>query len=242
MKLIKYIITLVVFMGIAGAEPANSFLLPGFLNSPVVKLKCDQVIIKERFSICYSYDNQIPLLAFYKLTSDDVIAPIQPREYLRASKDIPYKFRPSYAAYKKSYWDAGHLPAAASVDVSPSAADDIYMVSWCAPQNPNLNRTVWKYIEREERRLALISGEVFIITGVIPNKSNVLIKDRLNIPLYYFKLIIIPSTNTAIAYKAANVSEEHRPGNNIHLYETDVAELIKNTKIKLLNFGNFSSL
>lgn len=217
-----------------GASPAESFLLPGFLKTPTIQTKCDQVLVLEKFSICYLYDSMTPSMAFYKLTSDDVLAPIQPREYLRMSSLVPNEYKVSVSKYSGTGYDAGHLPAASSVDTSESAADDVYQVTWCAPQDPELNRQLWKYIEVFERKMALVHGEVYIITGIILSDKKT--TSGVGIPTSFYKIIYIPSTNDMIAFLASNVPNALRQGDNIDDYLVPVSQILDITGIKLINF------
>lgn len=231
---------LLFIMAGAFALATESFLLPGILNSPAIIADCNQTIYKNKFSICYNYDKQSPIFSFYKLTSADILKPKQKREYLRTEKSIPKKYRPSYTKYSKSSFDAGHLPAAASVDTSKEEADDVYIVNFCAPQNPILNRKVWLAIEREERRLALLSGEIYIITGVLPGTQK--ISNLIEVPSYFFKMIYIPGKRSWVDWLAPNQTWDHNNSLNQEEYKIDhnaLLNIIKqyNVKLKFLNFN-----
>ena len=228
------ILCLVIVKEGVGVEPAPSFLLPGFLNSPAIQVNCNQVLVKERFSICYNWDLLIPTYVFYKVTSDDILAPRFTQEYKRTTKLIPKEYRYSGRKYYRTGWDAGHLPAAASIDVNKQAADDLYIISWCAPQAPKINRYLWKKIETEERRLALIHGKIYVITGVVPGDK---LMNGLNIPKNYYKIIFLPDVKKIIAYKVHNeIDSINTKDIDISQYLTDPNQLISENNIVLINW------
>lgn len=226
---------LFIFISTVAFATEPNFLLPGIMQKPTIIANCDQALYEDRFSVCYNFEAKAPVLSFYELTNDDVLQPKNSRYYLHTNKLIPRQYRPSYSVYAdEPLYDAGHLPATASLDISAEHAYELACVNYTAPQHESFNRGLWKDIETYERKQALVNGKVYIITGIILSEPSVLIKDIVNIPAYYFKIIYIPSTGMFEAFKAEN--KPYAYGLNIDNFRVNSEELIKEINIQLINF------
>ena len=96
-------------------------------------------------------------------------------------------------SYKGSGFDRGHQAPDASVRCwGNNAQFESYYFSNCTPQNPKLNRGIWKRIEAEIRNLATMERPVYVITGPVFYKNLRIRKigqDEVAIPHAYFCII-----------------------------------------------------
>lgn len=73
-----------------------------------------------------------------------------------------------------------------------------------APQKPQLNRRYWAKVEKFTRYLAVKYKQVEVVTGACGSKGK--IKNNVNIPAYWYKIIYIPKTNNYVAFLAPNTN------------------------------------
>ena len=74
-----------------------------------------------------------------------------------------------------------------------------------APQAKWLNRKYWAKAERLARYLAIKYGKVEVVTGNCGSKGH--LRNNVNIPSYWFKIIYIPELNETIAFLAPNINK-----------------------------------
>jgi len=158
--------------------------------------KCDKIIERKAYVSCYSYENKIPLFVAYKLTKESVSPSLKRPSRFFYDNTIPSEYRSKLSHYKRSGYDRGHMMENASADYDKQAQMETFILSNIVPQNSNLNRNAWAYLERATRIAAKRYGTVYIVTGAVPSKDNFLKKGHVNVPAYMFKIIHIPSKGT----------------------------------------------
>jgi len=97
------------------------------------KKKCDQIIDKEIYSVCYSYKYKGALAGWTVLEGDKVNAVnIKKRPRFYENKTIPKKYRTKYSDYTGTgrTWNRGHyIIADADADYSQKALRLVYDMS-----------------------------------------------------------------------------------------------------------------
>lgn len=92
--------------------------------------------------------------------------------------------------YKGSGYDRGHLAPAANFKESQVEMDESFYMSNISPQEPGMNRGVWKRIEAYERKAAIAKDSVWVITGPILKGITKTIGDnKVCVPDFYYKII-----------------------------------------------------
>jgi len=93
--------------------------------------------------------------------------------------------------YDASHLDKGHLLPAGDMSFSDLAISETFFMSNMCPQKPGFNRGIWKKLEDQVRRWALLYNELQICSGPIIDKKNKTIgMDHVAIPTYFFKVIL----------------------------------------------------
>ena len=96
--------------------------------------------------------------------------------------------------YKRSGWDRGHLAPAADMKWSRQAMEESFYFSNISPQNNNLNRGVWKYIEELTRDNAKRYEKVLVVTGPVFKSAKgkgCIGKNRVVIPDAFYKVLLV---------------------------------------------------
>lgn len=194
--------------------------------------KCSQIIERKAYMSCYSYENKIPLFVAYKLTKESVTPSLKRPSRFYYDNTIPSKYRSKLSHYKRSGFDKGHMMENASADYDKQAQLETFLLSNIVPQNSNLNRNAWAYLERSTRIAAKRYGTVYVITGAIPSKNNFLKKGHINIPAYMYKIINIPSQNKTTVILVPNDNSVAKDKILTSKYKSSIEEIEKMTGIR----------
>ena len=130
--------------------------------------KCDQIINKHIYKICYSYDKKSLLSGWTTLDGSLVYKlNIKKRPRFYAETTIPREYRTYYKDYTHTGYDRGHTVVAdADVDYSPKALDESYSMANITMQSPLVNRKTWIKAEKYGRYVAYKLGYLKSITVV----------------------------------------------------------------------------
>jgi len=175
------------------------------LNNFLQPIKCDKVLHKTAFDICYSCTYKHPLAVAYELKGDLVKKKISRKGLsFRPDYNLPTKCRSYPKDFAGTGKDKGHLPPNAAFDYSRKVQKETFLMSAIAPQTPKLNRYYWVKVERFARYLAKKYKKVEVVTGICGSKDK--IKNNVNIPAYWYKIIYVPKTNSYVAFLAPNTN------------------------------------
>ena len=195
------------------------------LNGYIQNLKCDEVLHKKAFDICYSCRKKEPNAVAYVITKEMIKAKSYSRNHLRFRPDyeLPRKCRSYPNNYTHSGYDRGHNAPNAAFDYDRTIQKQTFLMSNISPQAKWLNRKYWAKVEKLTRYLAAKYGKVEVITGSCGSKGY--LKNGVNIPAYWYKLIyinntrlypiafLVPNTNTGM--KTARIKEYQTTINKI---------------------------
>lgn len=176
--------------------------------SDFINLKnCDQIIDKEVFKICYSYEHKGALAVWYELDENLVNKNnIKERPEFYSEKNIPIQYRTKSQDYINSGFDRGHLAPDANFDYDVKAQAKTYTMANIVPQNPTLNRKTWIKAEKYERFVASKLKTVTIINLVDYSKSTTQIgKNNLSVPNTFYKIIFNNDKNFKKCFKYENI-------------------------------------
>ena len=175
------------------------------LNNFLQPIKCDKILPKTAFDICYSCKYKHPLVVVYILNGELVKKKISRKGLtFRPDYNLPAKCRSYSKNYSKTGFDRGHLASNASFDYDRKIQKETFLMSNISPQKPQLNRRYWAKIEKFTRYLAVKYKQVEVVTGVCGNKGH--IKNKVGVPAYWYKIIYIPELNKTVAFLAPNTN------------------------------------
>lgn len=178
------------------------------------------VLCNDRYTSYHSNLDRIPYLVTEKINHTNLNNKESRTNDFRPDDRLRKSQRAELSDYYKSGYDRGHLAPSANYD-SETLISETFLLSNIVPQNPKLNRTIWKNIENYARVKANLNKEAFIITGVLFN--HCLIEERLNsrisVPDKLFKVIISDRVDVFIADNVDPVFPK------IHQYRSSLDEL-----------------
>ena len=127
------------------------------------------------------------------------------RKHLRFRPDyqLPAKCRSYPKDYSKTGFDRGHLVPNAVFDYDRKVQKETFLMSNIAPQKPKLNRKLWNKIEKFVRLQARKYKDIRVITGVCGSNGH--IKNGVNIPKYWYKIIFRPD-HKVISFLVPNMN------------------------------------
>jgi endonuclease G len=186
--------------------------------------KKDAILPHEGFTISYNAENKNANWVSYRLVGKEVAWKITRKGNFK--KDPLYPNSATDNDYYKSGYDRGHLFPAGSSWTNKIMEESFYYTN-ISPQNPSLNRGKWKEIEETVRKWASDYDTVYVVTGTVFSKDSKKIGNAVKIPEYFFKLVLVYTTNKqqAIVFFCENSNKN----NNIQEYAISVDELENKT-------------
>lgn len=152
--------------------------------------KCDKIIDKKVFNICYDYSHKSAKAVYYPLDGNLVNAVnIEERMEFYDEPTLPFYQRTTSKDYTHSGYDRGHLCPDADMDYSYETLLQTYSMANVAPQTPTLNRKVWLKGEKYERYVATKLGTVNVINVVNYSSDPIRMNHKIDIPNKFYKII-----------------------------------------------------
>jgi endonuclease G len=171
--------------------------------------RCDQIIDKQVYKICYSYKYKGALIVWYELDGNLVHKNnIKKRPSFYSEKNIPIKYRSKSSDYTRTGFDRGHLANDASFDYDKKAQRKTYSMANIVPQYPKLNRRTWIKSEKYERKIAAKLGSVTVINIVNYSKLTQQIgKNKISVPNTFYKVIFNDKADFRKCFKYENIKD-----------------------------------
>jgi endonuclease G, mitochondrial len=171
--------------------------------------KCDQIIDKQVFKICYSYEHKGALAVWYELDGKLVNKTnIKKRPSFYNEKTIPMKYRSKSKDYTKTGLDRGHLANDASFDYDKKIVRKTYTMANVIPQYPKVNRYTWIKAERYERQIAVKLEKVTVINLVDYSNSNKVIgKNKVSVPTSFSKILFNNYADFSKCFQYQNIKD-----------------------------------
>jgi len=158
------------------------------------------------YQVAYSTDLRDPLWSGERLTAAMAKAGEafkRPKQTFVLEHDLPRADQGANGDYLRSGYDRGHMtPAADAPD--PDAEADTFVMTNVVPQTKVLNEHLWERLETQVRALALVQGEIFVVTGPIFDAAPPRLGGRIAVPAATFKAVLVPRTRQAIVLVASN--------------------------------------
>jgi endonuclease G len=162
------------------------------LSDYVDTSKCDQIIDKQLYQICYSYKYKGALSGWARLDGSLVgKGDIKKRPRFYNEKTIPMKYRTKYKDYTGygEQWNRGHfIVADADFDYDVKALNKAYTMANIQPQSAKLNQRTWIKVEKYGRALAVKLGYINSISIANYNGAHQTIGNNIVIPTGFYRI------------------------------------------------------
>jgi endonuclease G len=174
-----------------------------FIGTPY---NSDQLLCREGFAAGYNYTDKIADWSSYMLTKESVTASFPRTDNYTVDHEIPPYAQSASSDYTNTALDRGHLVPVAAIDFSVKSVEESYYMSNIVPQHLSLNRGLWAGIEQWVRDCTVEVGKLFVYTGVINTSKEEMIGNSVQVPDFFYKIIIKPSSPAqSIAFLIPNV-------------------------------------
>lgn len=167
-------------------------LLATNVSDFVDKSRCDQIINKQLYTICYDYKEKGALAGWVTLYGNKVnFKNIKKRLRFYNEKTIPMKYRTKYkdyTGYGKTYNRGHFIVADADFDYSKKSLRKAYTMANIQPQSAKLNQKTWLKVERYGRKLATKYGYINSISIADYRGASKKIKNNIVIPSGFYRI------------------------------------------------------
>lgn len=200
----KRIKTLILFFGLIYVSTIYATELSDYVD----KSKCDQIIDKQLYQICYSYKYKGTLSGWVKLDGNLVgKGDIKKRPRFYNEKTIPIKYRTKYKDYTGygKDWNRGHfIVADADFDYDKKALNKAYTMANIIPQSAKVNQKTWIKVERYGRSLASKLGYINSISIAKYENPNHKIANDIVIPTTLYRIYYNNDSNFEKCFEYEN--------------------------------------
>lgn len=143
------------------------------------------------FTVGYSESRKNPLWVAYRVFDvDELNSGKRPSGFKTDSRT---RSKVSHKDYTHSGYDRGHMAPnyAIATRYGKAAQRETFFMSNIIPQNPRVNRGIWKDLEmRVAKKYGRYFGEVWVITGPVFQEPIEKLKSGVPIPSHYYKIIV----------------------------------------------------
>ncbi len=186
-----------------------NILFSASLEEYIDKSKCDQIIDKQLYQICYSYKNKGPLSGWVTLKSVSTEEnDIKKRPKFYNEDTIPMKYRTKSDDYKGfgEDWNRGHfIVADADFDYDDKALAKAYTMANIIPQSAVVNQKTWIKVEKYGRILANKLGYINSISIAKYDDPNHKIANDIAIPTKLYRIYYNNEANFEKCFEYENI-------------------------------------
>ncbi len=179
------------------------------LEDYIDKSKCDQIVDKQLYQICYSYKNKGPLSGWVTLKSvSSEENDIKKRPKFYNEDTIPMKYRTKSDDYKGfgEDWNRGHfIVADADFDYDDKALAKAYTMANIIPQSAVVNQKTWIKVEKYGRILANKLGYINSISIAKYDDPNHKIANDIAIPTKLYRIYYNNEANFEKCFEYENI-------------------------------------
>ena len=170
------------------------------LDKGMPSTNSDQFLCRDGYAVGYNYDTKNADWVAYHITAESVNITNKRSNAFKEDSEMPDYARSTLADYKGSGYDRGHLAPSATMDFSQESMKQSFLMSNMSPQLPGFNRVGWRVLEEHVRDLANEYNELYVVTGPIYQGNEGTIGNGVVIPSAFYKVILDPSFDEAIAF------------------------------------------
>ncbi|MFZ3465070.1 DNA/RNA non-specific endonuclease [Vibrio harveyi] len=170
------------------------------LDKGMPSTNSDQFLCRDGYAVGYNYDTKNADWVAYHITAESVNITNKRSNSFKEDTEMPDYTRSTLADYKGSGYDRGHLAPSATMDFTRESMKQSFLMSNMSPQLPGFNRVGWRVLEEHVRDLANEYNELYVVTGPIYQGNEGTIGNGVVIPSAFYKVILDPSFDEAIAF------------------------------------------
>lgn len=170
------------------------------LDKGMPSTNSDLFLCRDGYAVGYNYDTKNADWVAYHVTAESVNITNKRSNSFKEDTEMPDYARSTLADYKGSGYDRGHLAPSATMDFTRESMKQSFLMSNMSPQLPGFNRVGWRVLEEHVRDLANEYNELYVVTGPIYEGNEGTIGNGVVIPSAFYKVILDPSFDEAIAF------------------------------------------
>ncbi len=207
-------------------DKASQLVCWGAPESPVTK--SDQYLIRTTYAVHYLYRTKTAEYVCEHLTKKAISGPAKRKDDFRADPELADSVRANLSDYDKTY-DRGHLDPADDNTQSAKIMSECFLLSNIVPQNPNLNRGIWKKLETVVRNWVRKGKDLYVVTGTIYGSPYRKIgKDSIGVPMAMWKVIVDKKAGKFIGFKIPNAAVS---ASDLPKYAVPISDITKETGV-----------
>lgn len=217
------------FLGLVLALGSLTMLNATSLSEFVDKSKCDQIIDKQLYQICYSYKYKGAIAGWVKLYGDLVKqdnVKKRPKFYTEDSLPKEYRVKPSDYNGIGNTWNRGHIIVAdRDFSYSQKAVLKTYTMANIVPQSAMVNQKTWIKAEKYGRVVAQKLGYLNSITIIKYGNNPERIKGGGAIPKEYYRIYYNDDKNFKKCFKYENTLDVDWKADKLRNHEIDCSSI-----------------
>ena len=198
----------------------NAFEIKDFIDLD----KCDKVIDKETFNICYSYKHKGALSGWTTIKGELATKEgIKDRPKFYEEESLPNKYRTKYSDYTGygKDWNRGHIIVSdAEADYNYDTLIKTYSMANIVPMSSLVNQKTWTKAERYGRLVASKLGELTSITLVDYSNSE-LSFNGITVPSDFYRIYYNNEHNFQKCFHYENKLDIDFKNDNLRDHEID---------------------
>lgn len=207
-----------------------ALLLSAQLSDYVDVKKCDQVVDKQLYAICYSYKNKGALSGWVRLEKKSESTGIKERAKFYNESTIPMQYRTKSADYNGygEDWNRGHfIVSDADFDYDEKALSKAYTMANIIPQSSVVNQKTWVKVEKYGRMLAGKLGYINSISIAKYDNPNQKIGNDIVIPTTLYRIYYNNEAKFEKCFKYDNVLNVDYKNDELKDHEIDCRVIIQ---------------
>lgn len=174
-----------------------------------------QVSYKTYYTLSYSEPHEQAEWVAYNLTKSSILVKNVPRSKWYQTDHSISTGSAVHGDYTRSGYSRGHLIPAGDLAFSYEAMDESMLMSNMSPQRQGFNQGIWNELENQVRNWAFERDQVFVVTGPVLKKRNIVDyigKNEVAVPNLFYKIILdyTEGDEQAIAFLIPNELSEER--------------------------------
>ncbi len=149
------------------------------------------LVEKQHFALSYREDREQAEWVAYILDREQVTPPwVKRKDWYAEDPAIPTGSA-TWADYRGSGFDRGHLIPAADRAFSREAMDETFLMSNISPQRHGFNAGIWRELEELVREWVKRDGRLYVVSGPLFGEDPTRIgKNAVAVPEAFFKVLL----------------------------------------------------
>ncbi|TLU54627.1 MAG: DNA/RNA non-specific endonuclease [Chlorobium sp.] len=188
----------------------------------------DQYLLRTTYAVHYLYRTKTAEYVCEHLTKNAISGPAKRKDDFRPDPELADSVRANLSDYNKTY-DRGHLDPADDNTQSAKIMSECFLLSNMVPQNPNLNRGMWKKLETVVRNWVRKGKDLYVITGTVYGSTHRKIgRDSIGVPMAMWKVIVDRKSRKFIGFKIPNAAVS---SSDLPKYAVPISDITKETGV-----------